>query len=1012
MAAFAGSDPAVTSTDGTKIILTFTEAVSQTTAATTDFTVTVSGMTRTVSAVEASDKTVVLTLSSAVAAGETITVSYTDPSNANDENAIQDIGGNDLESFSALAVTNLGPTGVTVTSIDLTSAAGTDETYAIGDVVTATVTLSEAVSLTGTPQLELDVGAAPRTADCALAADTTKLECTYTIVADDEDTDGIAIEANKLSLNGASLSKTSGDPGGVVLTHAAVAADSDHKVDGVKPTLSSANASGDLTKVVLTFSEAIGTVDNTKITVKKGGTTQNTTGAAIDSTNSTKVEITLMTAFLSTDTNITVELDADAVTDVPGNGIDEVSSMAVSLVDTTPPTLTGAGTTSTTEILLSFDEALDSNSIPSTSQFVVTVGGASRTVSSVALSGTMGISLTLSSAFGHDDTLVVAYTVPSTNPIRDEAENEAAAFTTGSGGVAAVVNNVPPPPAVISTIALTSDAGADDTYGIDDEIEVTVTFDKAVDITGAPTFEIYIGGQPKDADCMSGTNTTTMVCTYDVVLTDTTEEIVGADTVNHGVVWTRSAVDLNGGTIRNTGTTVNATLSNSRSFGNTDHKVDGVKPTLVTTGDDAPKTSTDGTKIILTFSENVALDVVSLSSTSFTVTIDGTAATVDRVASDPPNSIEVTLDSADTVSAGEAVTVALTANVVTDVTGNQNDARAATSVTNNSLVSPTVTGVALTSDPGNDDTYAIGDVVETTVTFSEAVDITGTPQLELDFAGTGTTADCAAHGTDTTKLVCSHTVVETNSAPNGIAIAENKLTLNSGTIKEAGSTTVNATLTHNAVMIDSDHKVDGVKPTPTRASADGTALTLVWSEPLNEGSTPAGTAFTVSVNSGTAPTVRYASGGVSIEGAVRGLLAHEDTDYREWGASGAIRIDPGASGRGLSFSVTPSWGNASSAAERMWSARDAAGLAQGDDFEAKTRFETELGYGLRAPRGLGAITPYTALTLSDGGARTWRGGARWKLSDATSLNLEGTREERGGDEGAANALMLRASVRW
>ena len=229
----------------------------QTTAATTDFTVTVSGMTRTVSAVEASDKTVVLTLSSAVAAGETITVSYTDPSNANDENAIQDIGGNDLESFSALAVTNLGPTGVTVTSVDLTSAAGTDETYAIGDVVTATVTLSEAVSLTGTPQLELDVGAAPKTADCALATDTTKLECTYTIVADDEATDGIAIGANKLTLNGASISKASGDPGGVILAHSAKSADSNHKVDGVRPTPTRASADG--TALTLVWSEPLNT---------------------------------------------------------------------------------------------------------------------------------------------------------------------------------------------------------------------------------------------------------------------------------------------------------------------------------------------------------------------------------------------------------------------------------------------------------------------------------------------------------------------------------------------------------------------------------------------------------------------------------------------------------------------------------------------------------------------------------------------------------------------------------
>ena len=253
----AGSDPAVTSTDGTKIILTFTEAVSGTTAAASDFAVTVSAMTRTVSAVEASDKTVVLTLSSAVAAGETITVSYTDPTSANDENAIQDIGGNDLESFPALAVTNLGPTGVTVTSVDLTSAAGTDETYAIGDVVTATVTLSEAVSLTGTPQLELDVGATPKTADCALATDTTKLACTYTIVADDEATDGIAIGANKLSLNDASISKASGDPGGVILAHSAKTADTDHKVDGVRPTPTRASADG--TALTLVWSELLNT---------------------------------------------------------------------------------------------------------------------------------------------------------------------------------------------------------------------------------------------------------------------------------------------------------------------------------------------------------------------------------------------------------------------------------------------------------------------------------------------------------------------------------------------------------------------------------------------------------------------------------------------------------------------------------------------------------------------------------------------------------------------------------
>ena len=207
------------------------------------------------------------------------------------------------------------------------------------------------------------------------------------------------------------------------LEHSHLTGDSDHKVDGVKPTLSSANASGDLSKVVLTFSEAIGTVDNTKITVKKGGTDQTTTGAAIDSTNSNKVEITLMTALLTTDTNITVDLDADAVTDVPGNGNAEDLATAVSLVDNTAPTFVSAGTNGTDEVVLTYSEALNTTQ-PATSAFTVKVGGTSRGVDTVAISG-RAVTLTLASAFRPGDALTVAYSKPGTNPIKDAADNEA-----------------------------------------------------------------------------------------------------------------------------------------------------------------------------------------------------------------------------------------------------------------------------------------------------------------------------------------------------------------------------------------------------------------------------------------------------------------------------------------------------------------------------------------------------------------------------------------------------------
>ena len=153
----------------------------------------------------------------------------------------------------------------------------------------------------------------------------------------------------------------------------------------------------------------------------------------------------------------------------------------------------------------------------------------------------------------------------------------------------------------------------------------------------------------------------------------------------------------------------------------------------------------------------------------------------------------------------------------------------------------------------------------------------------------------------------------------------------------------------------------------------------------------------------------YTRPGVTVEGVVRALVAHEASSYEEWGASGAIRIDPGASGRGLSFTLTPAWGNAGSAAERLWGLGDARGLAPDGEFEAGSRLDAELGYGLRASPGV--VTPFAGLGVADGGARTLRLGARWTLGPATSLNLEGARSEAANDN-ADQRIGLTFSMRW
>ena len=79
--------------------------------------------------------------------------------------------------------------------------------------------------------------------------------------------------------------------------------------------------------------------------------------------------MTLDTALLSTDTNITVDLAADAVKDVPGNGIAEVLGTSVSVEDNVAPTLESAQVIagSPRSVVLIFDEALASGSTPATS---------------------------------------------------------------------------------------------------------------------------------------------------------------------------------------------------------------------------------------------------------------------------------------------------------------------------------------------------------------------------------------------------------------------------------------------------------------------------------------------------------------------------------------------------------------------------------------------------------------------------------------------------------------------
>ena len=153
----------------------------------------------------------------------------------------------------------------------------------------------------------------------------------------------------------------------------------------------------------------------------------------------------------------------------------------------------------------------------------------------------------------------------------------------------------------------------------------------------------------------------------------------------------------------------------------------------------------------------------------------------------------------------------------------------------------------------------------------------------------------------------------------------------------------------------------------------------------------------------------YAAGPLTVEGQVRGLIAHEESGYEEWGASGAIRITPSPSGRGLTLSIAPQWGRTGSATEQLWSAPDATALGTDRVFEGNARLALDAGYGVGV--GHGVLTPYAGLTLGDARSRTVRTGARWHMGAHAVLGLEGTRRTSGTGE-AGNELMLRVALRF
>ncbi|MFC3415403.1 MBG domain-containing protein [Algoriphagus hitonicola] len=132
-------------------------------------------------------------------------------------------------------------------------------------------------------------------------------------------------------------------------------------------------------------------------------------------------------------------------------------------------------------------------------------------------------------------------------------------------------------------------------------------------------------------------------------------------------------------------------------------------------------------------------------------------------------------------------------------------------------VIPTVTSVSVPSD----DIYVAGETLDFTVNFSEAVVVTGTPQISLTI-GSETQQASYVSGSGTSALVFSYAIAMGDLDSDGITLA-GSISLNEGTLRDAAGNDANLTL--NGVGDTDQVLVDALAPTVISLVIDDTSLT-------------------------------------------------------------------------------------------------------------------------------------------------------------------------------------------
>jgi len=451
----------------------------------------------------------------------------------------------------------------TVSSIVISSATGIQNNFLnAGDNVSVTANFSESVivdNASGTPTLTIVVGSTDRTLTYTSGDNSTALVFKYKIQAGDNDSDGISIGANVLTLNSGTIRDAAGN--NATLTHSALSDNNSYKVDTTAPTVDSFTLTdtelkaGESATVTLVFSDAVISFSSAAdITVANG------TLATMTSSDNITWSATFTPTTNTEDASNTLAL-ATSYSDPTGNA-GPASTTANYEVDTLAPTVNSFTLSDTAlkaddnaTVTLVFSEAVASFS---SSADITVASGTLATMTStdnITWTGTFTPTADIEDAI-NTLSLATSYT--------DTAGNVGPAASTVNYEVETLVPTV-------SSIVISSATGIqNNVLNAGDVVSVTSTFSESVPVTGTPQLPLVIGGNNRTATYTSGSGSTMLVFKYTIQAeeTDTDGISIGANTIA-----------LNSGTIKDAAGN-NATLTHNAVSANSSYKVDTTAPTV------------------------------------------------------------------------------------------------------------------------------------------------------------------------------------------------------------------------------------------------------------------------------------------------------------------------------------------------------------------------------------------------------------------------------------------------